>query len=75
MAQGEPQLAFVHLDVRFMEGRTLEVKQILGQQMKAALMKWFRVEDELVEIQITVEIRDIERVGYFKYPEGTLTPI
>jgi hypothetical protein len=28
-----------------------------------------------VDLQVTVEVRDIVRAEYFKYPEGTLTPL
>ena len=72
---GEANNAFVHLDVRFMEGRTLEVKQQLGEQIKDALVTGFGAKRSAMDIQITVEVRDIERANYVKYPQGTLTPL
>lgn len=71
VADGSPQHAFVHLAIRFMEGRSAELKRNIGRGCLAVL-------EELccspagLELQITVEIQDIVRTTYFKLPEGTL---
>ena len=71
---GEGPSAFVHLDLRFMEGRPEEVKQALGVALLEILRATSghrRVEPTL---QITVEIQDIRKVSYFKDPPGALGP-
>ena len=87
VGNGEPENAFVHLDVRFMAGRTESVKQSIGMELKRRLITWFEVQSggdqagvgasttSTKGLQITVEVRDIVRREYFKYPEGTLTAI
>ena len=67
---GEP-VAFVHADLRFLEGRSSEVKTQLGARILEILNETFGSR-ESPEVQITVEIRDIARQGYFKIPAGTL---
>ena len=71
IADGSPQHAFVHLAIRFMEGRSVEVKRMIGRGCLKVLEElcWSPARPEL---QITVEIQDIERTTYFKLPEGTL---
>jgi 5-carboxymethyl-2-hydroxymuconate isomerase len=63
---------FVHLDVRFLEGRTPELKQEIGLSILAILREYYATESEVGAPQVTVEIHDIERAAYFKFPEGTL---
>jgi len=72
VADGHNSSAFVHLDVRFMEGRPPESKQTIGQKLLGALRECFVPPSEITDLQITVEIRDIERQAYFKFPDGTL---
>ena len=66
---------FVHLDVRFLEGRPPELRQSLGREMLDILMERFRSSVEALDLQVTVEVRDMQRSFYFKHPEGTLTPM
>lgn len=56
--------AFVHLDVRMLEGRPADLKSALG----AGLLELLRDAYDAAEgpIQITVEIRDMARAQYFK---------
>ncbi len=65
---------FVHLDVRFLEGRQAAVVRQIGDQLLALLKDWFADAAEGIDLQITVEIRDIRQADYFKYPAGTFTP-
>ena len=74
VASGEPSGAFVHLDVRFLEGRRPEVKRAVGDRMLESLRWCFPEPGPDGELQVTVELRDIARESYFKYPKGTLTP-
>lgn len=72
---GGGEQGFVHLDIRFLEGRPAAVKHSVGEQAGRCLVEWFQPAMETLELQVTVEVRDIEREFYFKYPEGTLTPL
>ena len=72
VGDGSPDNAFLHLDVRFMEGRSEATKRAIGQELLQILKQEFP--DTNLDLQITVEIRDILANSYFKHPEGTLTP-
>lgn len=74
IGSGSESDGFVHLDIRFLEGRSPEVKQNIGQEALAVLLEWFHEALDKLELQITVEVRDIQRSFYFKYPEGSFTP-
>jgi 5-carboxymethyl-2-hydroxymuconate isomerase len=74
VGQGQAESAFVHLGVRFMEGRPLELKQEIGQQLLGILKEHYALALAERGLQITVEIADIQQGAYFKIPEGTLTP-
>jgi 5-carboxymethyl-2-hydroxymuconate isomerase len=69
--------AFVHLDIRFLEGRTPEVKHAIGAGAVELLHDHFSPAaggSEPLDLQLTVEVQDIQRATYFKYPPGTLGP-
>lgn len=74
VATGRESDGFVHLEIRFLEGRSPQVKRNIGQEVHDILMEWFHDSVEKMQLQITVEVRDIRRSFYFKYPEGTFTP-
>ena len=74
VSAGDNRSGFVHLDLAILEGRS-EVKHELGQLCLDKLKSHFASDDEAIDLQITVEIRDMRRTAYFKYPDGTLTPI
>ena len=71
IAGGGPQHAFVHLAIRLMEGRSVELKRNIGRGCLEVLQE-LCCSPAGLELQITVEIQDIERTTYFKLPEGTL---
>ncbi len=74
MGNGEGESAFLHLDLRFLEGRPLATKQAVGAGALELIKGHFaQVPDEL-GLQITVEIQDIKKATYFKHPPGTLGP-
>ncbi len=73
VANGESTRAFVHLDVRILEGRSGELKRELGYQLLETLREHFSSAEAALDLQTTVEIRDIERASYFKHPAGTLS--
>ena len=69
---GDPNAAFVHLELRFLEGGLLEVQQAVGQGALDMLKAHFHPAPEGVDLQITVEVGDIRKATYFKDPPGTL---
>jgi 5-carboxymethyl-2-hydroxymuconate isomerase len=74
VGQGNPETAFVHLDFRFLEGRSEEVQGAVGQGALDVLKAHFLPEPEGVDLQITVEVGEIRKATYFKHPAGTLAP-
>lgn len=72
VAEGDADTAFVHADVRFLEGRPVPVKAEIGRALLAILCESFLPPVDVRDLQVTVEIQDIERAMYFKHPEGTL---
>jgi 5-carboxymethyl-2-hydroxymuconate isomerase len=69
---GTSRAAFVHLEIRFMAGRSSEFKQSIGQQCLTLLKETLGPALAEFDLQITVEIGEIERASYFKFPPGTL---
>lgn len=74
VGSGSESDAFVHLDIRLLQGRPSEVKQAIGQQLLNLLQNWFQHSSDRLRLQITVEIQDNRCESYFKYPAGILTP-
>ena len=72
IGDGTSAEGFVHLDVRFLAGRPLELKEEIGHQLLAVLKQSYVSRAQQGDLQITVEIRDIERAAYFKIPTGSL---
>lgn len=72
VGDGAPGGGFVHLDVRFLEGRSLELKQEIGLEMLALLRECYGTDGDTAVVQFTVEIRDITRATYFKFPADSL---
>ena len=75
IGSGNKREGFVHLDIRFLEGRDKEIKQKIGEQTCELLLLWFQPFSAALDLQVTVEVRDVQRSFYFKYPKGTLTPM
>jgi 5-carboxymethyl-2-hydroxymuconate isomerase len=75
IGQGETNNAFVHLEVRFLEGRSAQLKKKLGQELLDCLTEIYVPSIEKHILQITVEIDDIKRELYFKFPAGSFTPM
>lgn len=70
VAAGEPEGAFVHLEVRCLEGRPLGVRQALGDALLRRLVEAYG--QDRSGLQITVDITEASRATYFKHPPGTL---
>lgn len=74
VGDGTGEAAFVHLDIRLLEGRSLEALQEVGKGAIGVLASHFLPPVSGAAPQITVEIQEIRRDAYFKDPAGTLTP-
>jgi len=72
VGSGDTSSAFVHLDLRFLEGRPLEAQQAVGEGALEILKAHFLPEPPGLELQITVEVQEIRKATYFKFPSGTL---
>ena len=71
IGDGNPDNAFIHLDVEFVEGRSDEVKRSIGHECLELLQRHYQL--HLSEtLQITVKIEDIALDLYFKHPAGSL---
>ena len=73
VGDGDPRHAFVHLEVRFISGRSDTLKRTLGHALMEVMQEAFPQTMETMKAQITVEIKDINRDFYVKYPEGTFS--
>jgi len=71
IGDGNPDNAFIHLDIEFVKGRSAEVKQAIGRECLDLVKRYYHLHlsDAL---QITVKIDDIALDFYFKDPAGTL---
>ena len=75
IGEGGDRNGFVRLDIRFLEGRPPEIKRRIGQEAKVILSAWCLPLNAALDLQLTVEVRDIDRAFYFKHPEGTFSPV
>ena len=62
----------MHAEVRILAGRSPAKKRELGEQLLEYLTAVFAPLTGTLDLQITVEVDDIERDAYFKWPPGTL---
>ena len=72
VGSGTEPSAFVHVDVRFLEGRSQETRNVLGRRILDITRRAFSDPNSTLDPQVTVWIREIARDSYFKFPEGTL---
>ena len=66
IGEGEKPNAFVHLEIRIFQGRNLEIKQQIGNEILKLLRNYFNENSENLNIQITVEIIEMDGKLYFK---------
>jgi 5-carboxymethyl-2-hydroxymuconate isomerase len=67
---GSPKGAFVHLEVRLLEGRSVDVKREMGSRFLELLGEYFATPLAKSELQITVQIMEMQKDGYFKLSES-----
>ena len=72
VGDGEPQRAFVHLEILLAEGRTSAVRQKVGSLALEALSIRFSQSINELDLQITVEVKEFPKSFYFKVPKDTV---
>ncbi|WP_447507471.1 5-carboxymethyl-2-hydroxymuconate Delta-isomerase [Acinetobacter lactucae] len=64
---GDSDQAYIHVKAYILSGRTAEQKQLMGEQLLAALSNKKYLQPEFhKEIQLCVELVDMPREDYFK---------
>ncbi len=64
---------FLHLQIRILEGRSAAVKKEMSEKALSLLQNLCEEKKQnMKNIQITVEIQDIDRSSYAKFPKGTI---
>ena len=72
VGDGAGNSAFVHVDIRFLEGRPPDVKNEISRAVLEILVDAYGPAVGGGDVQLTVEVRDIERNTYAKFPAGSL---
>lgn len=72
IGDGNPDNAFIHVTIEFLEGRSAEVKKAIGLECLSLVKRYYHLHlsDAL---QITVNIKEVTQEFYFKDPAGTLS--
>ncbi|MHA2295568.1 MAG: 5-carboxymethyl-2-hydroxymuconate Delta-isomerase [Candidatus Hodarchaeales archaeon] len=73
IGRGDPVEAFIHLEIQWLEGRSINLKSQLGDELLSLLKQFFQLSTRKLKVQVTVHLIDIDRKSYYKYPEGTFT--
>ncbi len=68
VADGRAGGAFVHLTIGLLSGRADEDKAGLARRCRELLVEEYRPSLEALDLQITVEVRDLHRESYQKVP-------
>lgn len=66
VGNGDENQAFAHLTIRIFAGRSPAVKTELGRAALALLKHHLAASRDDLNVQLTVELRDIDRESYFK---------
>ena len=66
IGKGDKPNAFVHLEIRIFQGRSLEIKQEIGNEVLKLLKNHFDDIPENMDIQYTIEIIEMNPELYFK---------
>ena len=67
---GSERDAFVHLEIGVFSGKPPEMKRRMGEDCLEYLEEYFSQAAGELSLQITVEIREIEKESYFKSQPG-----
>ena len=68
IGQSNESNAFVHLEISLMQGKSTELQQAIGIQCLNLLKEYFAPSLSKLALQITVDITEIYRSAYYKYP-------
>ena len=66
VGEGGGKDAFVHLEVGVFSGKPADVKRRIGEDCVEYLEEYFSPSADELSLQITVEIREMDKEGYFK---------
>jgi len=66
IGEGQTENAFAHLEIQLLQGRSVELKREIGERGLRVLAKHLMPSGE-PDLQITLEIRDMQRDAYFKF--------
>lgn len=66
VGEGRSMDAFVHLEIGLFAGRSPEIKRRIGEDCLEYLEEYFVPSRDELSLQITVEIREMEKESYFK---------
>lgn len=72
VGDGNPKNAFVHLEIRLADGRSLKIREEAGRQILQILGEYFSKSLRDLNLQITVESTEFPRNLYFKIPADTV---
>lgn len=72
IGDGDEEHALVHLEIALLAGRSSQLKSAISSAALEVLRKHYQETLDFRGLQISVEIRDIERETYRKIPDGTL---
>ena len=53
---------FIHLEINLLSGRTKEIKTKIGKECHRIMQNYI---ENIAEIQVSVELRDMDQDGYF----------
>ncbi|MCC9621497.1 5-carboxymethyl-2-hydroxymuconate isomerase [Thalassospira sp. MA62] len=67
IADGAPDQAMVHLDIRLLSGRTAEAKYAAGAAALSVLRDGLETLVGGYKVQFTVEVHDLDRANYHKH--------
>jgi 5-carboxymethyl-2-hydroxymuconate isomerase len=70
IANGKDNQAFVHLEVKILQGRTEKWKSEIGQALLNILQENYSDIPGSPFLQISIEIVDMKRKSYFKFIHG-----
>ena len=66
VGEGSEEDAFVHLEAGIFSGRSLDIKRQIGEDCIEYLKDYFSPSSGELSLQITVEIREMDKEAYFK---------
>ena len=75
IGKGESNHAFMHIVIRFLDGRNPRIKRQLGKEVLELAQDRLKELGKGLKVQITVLIEDLPKKYYFKHPPGTFTTL